>query len=128
MQEKWVDSEEGIRLYTEGGISENTFYRHAREGRIRKSLPQGRQRDALYNLEDIRKVIEFHRLKRKRLVEAIRTKKEEQGKTDWVQAGDLPYLLALDYEMFGIDEAVDLTITDRKSTRLNSSHVKISYA
>ncbi len=111
MQEKWVDSEEGIRLYTEGGISENTFYRHAREGRIRKSLPQGIQRDALYNLEDIRKVIEFHRLKRKRRVEAIRTKKEEQGKTDWVQAGDLPYLLALDYEMFGIDEAVDLTIT-----------------
>ena len=111
MQEELVNSEQGVKLYIEAGISGNTFYRHAREGRIRKYLPEGKQRDALYSAEDIRKVIEFHRLKRKGRVEAIKSKKEEQGKTDWVQTGDLPYLLALDYEMFGIDEAVDLTIT-----------------
>ena len=111
MKEELISSEQGIKLYTEAGISENTFFRHAREGKIRKFLPEGRQRDALYNAADIRNVVEFHRLKRKGRVEAIRSKKEEQGKTDWVQAGDLPYLLALDYEMFGIDEAVDLTIT-----------------
>lgn len=110
-EEEFINSEQGVKLYAEAGISENTFFRHAREGRIRKILLEGRQRDALYSAEDIRKVVEFQRLKKKDRVEAIRNKNEEQGKTDWVQAGDLPYLLALDYEMFGIDEAVDLTIT-----------------
>src|SRR6266700_7870654 len=106
-----ITSEQGIKLYAEVGLSENTFYRNAREGKIRKLVPKGKTRDALYNAEDIQNIVEFHRLKRRGRVEAIRSKKEEQAKTDWVQAGDLPYLLALDYEMFGIDEAVDLTIT-----------------
>lgn len=109
--EELLTSEQGVRLYEEAGISENTFYRHAREGRIKKFLPEGRQRDALYSAEDIRKIVEFLRLKRKGRVEAIRSKREELARTDWVKAGDLPFLLALDYEMFGIDEAVDLTIT-----------------
>jgi hypothetical protein len=111
MEEEMMTSEQGIKLYAEVGLSENTFYRNAREGKIKKTLPEGRQRDALYRAEDIRNIVEFYRRKRKDRVQAIRTKKEERGKTDWVQAGDLPYLLALDYEMFGIDEAVDLSIT-----------------
>lgn len=110
-EEELINSEQGVKLYAEAGISENTFFRHAREGKVRKFLAEGKQRDALYSAEDVRKIVEFHRLKRKGRVEAIQNKKEEQGKTDWVQASDLPYLLALDYEMFGIDEAVDLTIT-----------------
>lgn len=111
INEELVDSKQAVKLYEEAGITGNTFYRHAREGKIRKFLPEGRQRDAYYSLEDIRKIVEFQRLKRKNRVETIRNKKEAQGRTDWVQAGDLPSLLALDYEMFGIDEAVDLTIT-----------------
>lgn len=110
-EEELITSEQGIKLYAEVGISENTFFRHAREGRIRKYLPEGKQRDALYSAEDVRKITEFQRRKRKSRVEAIRSTKGAPGKTDWVQSGDLPYLLALDYEMFGIDEAVDLTIT-----------------
>lgn len=111
MKEEMMTSEQGIRLYEEVGLSENTFYRNAREGRIRKILPAERQRGALYSAEDIRKIVEFYRLKRKSRVEVIRNKKEEEGKTDWVQASDLPYLLALDYEMFGIEETVDISIT-----------------
>lgn len=110
-KEELITSEQGVKLYAEAGLSENTFFRHAREGKIRKFLAEGKQRDALYSAEDIYKVTEFHRLKRKNRVEAIRSKKNAQANTDWVQAGDLPYLLALDYEVFGIDEAVDLTIT-----------------
>jgi hypothetical protein len=110
-KEETMTPAQGIELYAEVGLSENTFYRNVREGKIRKFLPRGRQRDALYSAEDIQNIVEFYRRKRRGRVEAIRAKKEEQGQTDWVQAGDLPYLLALDYEVFGIDEAVDLSIT-----------------
>jgi hypothetical protein len=100
MEEEMMTSEQGIKLYAEVGLSENTFYRNAREGKIKKTLPEGRQRDALYRAEDIRTIVEFYRRKRKDRVQAIRTKKEERGKTDWVQAGDLPYLLALDLNVY----------------------------
>ncbi|SRR5579871_175679 len=111
MKEALLTSGQGIKLYAEVGLTENTFYRNVREGKIRKFLPEGRQRDALYNAEDIRSIVDLYRQKRQSRVEAIQTTQEEHGKTDWVQAGDLPYLLALDYEMFGIDEAVDISIT-----------------
>lgn len=111
MKDEMMTSEQGLKLYAEVGLTENTFYRNAREGKIRKYLPEGRQRDALYSAEDIRRIVEFYRKKRKGRIEAIRTKKDEQAVTDWVQAGDLPYLLALDYQVFGVDEAVDLSIT-----------------
>jgi tetratricopeptide (TPR) repeat protein len=104
MREEMVTSEQGIMLYAEVGLSENTFYRNVREGKIRKYLPEGRQRDALYNAEDIRTIVEFYRRKRKGRVEAIRTLKEGPGKTDWVQSGNLPYLVAHDYDVFGMLE------------------------
>ena len=106
-----MTAEQGINLYAEVGLSENTFYRNAREGKIRKFLPEERQRGALYSAEDIRNIVELQRMRRRSRVEAIKSKKEAQGKTDWVQASDLPYLLALDYEMYGIEETVDLSIT-----------------
>lgn len=37
--------------------------------------------------------------------------KDTSGETDWVKLSDLPYTLALDYEMYGIEESVDLSIT-----------------
>src|SRR5437588_7751693 len=100
MKEEMITSEQGVKLYTEAGLSENTFYRNAREGKIRKILPKERQRGALYSADDTRAIVELQRMKRKSRVEAIRNERKEQGKTDWVQANDLPYLLALDYEMF----------------------------
>lgn len=111
MKEEMLTAAQGIKLYAEVELSENTFYRNVREGKIRKTLSEGKQRDALYNAEDIRNIVEFYRQKRKGRLQVIQTTKEEQGKTDWVQAADLPYLLALDYQVFGIEEAVDLSIT-----------------
>jgi len=109
--EDMITAEQGIKLYAEVGLSANTFYRNAREGKIRKSLPKGRQRDALYYAEDIRNITELYRKKRKSRLELRRNQKEEHGVTDWAKSGDLPYLLTLDYEMFGIEETVDLSIT-----------------
>ena len=37
-EEELINSEQGIKLYQEVDLSENTFYRHAREGKIRKTL------------------------------------------------------------------------------------------
>jgi len=106
-----ISSDQGIKLYTEAGISGNTFFRHVREGKIRKTLLKGKERGALYNAEDTRKLVELHRLKRRDRVKAIQARKDKQGKTDWVHADDLSHLLALDHQVFGIDEAVDLFIT-----------------
>jgi hypothetical protein len=74
---------EGINLYQEIGLSENTFYRHAREGIIRKSLPDDKsERGALYNLGDIEKRVEYERIKRSKRIRALRKTNEIDGKTD----------------------------------------------
>ncbi len=111
MAEEMIPSEQGIALYASVELSENTFYRHAREGKIKKSLPSERQRGALYNRNDIEKIIEYEKTKRKKRLEAIRTTKEEESRTDWFTEADLPYLLVLDYEMYGISESLDLSIS-----------------
>ncbi len=111
MKERWVTAEEGVKLYEDAGLSSNTFYRHAREKRIRKSLPDKRERGALYNLGDIEKLTYYPKLKSKNRIEAIQKIGEEESKTDWFAEADLPYLLALDYEMYGIEESLDLSIS-----------------
>lgn len=111
MLEEMISAEEGINLYTEVGLSENTFYRHAREGKIRKSLPTDRQRGAFYNRDDVQKIVEYQKLRNTKRLQAIRSVDEEEGKTDWFKDIDLPYLLTLDYEMYGIEESLDLSIS-----------------
>jgi len=109
--EDMISTEEGIKIYTEAGLSENTFYRHAREKKIRKTLPADRERGALYSKEDIKKLTDFHKARSKKRVEDIRTVKEDLVKTDWFNEKDLPHLLVLDYEMYGIEESLDLSIS-----------------
>lgn len=111
MSKEMIASEEGIKLYTEVGLSENTFYRHAREGKIRKSLPGERERGALYNRSDVEKIVEYQKIKRAKQLKAVRATNEEASKTDWFTDIDLPYLLALDYQMYGIEESLDLSIS-----------------
>ncbi len=106
-----ISAEEGIQLYTEAGLSENTFYRHAREKKIRKILPDDRERGALYSKEDIKKIIEYQKVKSRKRLEAIQAAKEDESKTDWFNENDLPYLLVLDYQMYGISESLDLSIS-----------------
>jgi len=111
MFEELITSEEGITLYAEVGLSQNSFYRHAREGKIRKSLPSERQRGALYNKQDVERIVEYQRAKNKKRLAAVRTLDEQEGKTDWFTESDLPRLLTLDYEMYGIEESLDLSIS-----------------
>lgn len=48
------------------------------------------------------------------LLEKMLAKETEQfGATDWIQQSDLPYVLALDYEMYGIADVVDMAITGK---------------
>ena len=110
---EWIESEQGVEMYKKVGLTENTFFRNVREGKISKKIEGNQKRGAQYNLEDIKKITQSRALKNKMRAEAIKDidKREENGITDWVQNGDLPYLLALDYEMYGIEEAVDLSIT-----------------
>lgn len=111
MKDEMISAEQGVKLYAEVGLSENTFYRHAREGKIHKTIDEDRQRGAMYSLSDIRKVTDIERTKRNKRVDIVRSVVEKQGKTDWVTASDLPRLLVLDYDMYGIEESVDLSIT-----------------
>src|SRR6266436_344533 len=111
MSEEMIAAEEAIKLYAEVELSENTFYRHVREHKIRKSLPGKRQRGALYNRDDIIKVLEYEKAKKSKRLKAIRTAKEEESKTDWFRDIDLPYLLALDFEEYGIQESLDISIS-----------------
>ncbi|HLG65811.1 MAG TPA: hypothetical protein VKY19_28075 [Ktedonosporobacter sp.] len=107
---EWILSSEGVKIYQEAGLSENTFYRHARENKIRKIPSEERERGALYNFYDIKRLTDYQKLKRKKRLVATQSS-DEEGRTDWFNEHDLPYLLALDYETYGIEESLDLSIS-----------------
>ncbi len=96
MSENMIGSDEAIKLYVEAGLSSNTFFRHAREGKIRKNLPELRERGALYNEGDIRKLIG------KRLNAQERALREERERTEvaWQELSDLPAILKLDIQVY----------------------------
>jgi hypothetical protein len=95
MKDEMVTSEEGVRLYEEAGLSENTFYRHAREGKIQKSLPENQERNALYSNTDIQANIEKH-YKRKGITPPPTKRTIPDIILDWVKPEDVPSGLALD--------------------------------
>jgi hypothetical protein len=104
---EFITAPEAIKLFIDAGLSESTFYRKVREGDIQKELPAGRQRGALYLRSTIENIVQ------REGATSAETKKREThiGATDWVQSSDLPYLLALDYEMYGPENVVDISIT-----------------
>lgn len=104
---EFLTAPEAIKLFIDAGLSESTFYRKVREGEIKKELPAGRQRGALYLRSTIEDIVQ------REGATSTETKNREThiGATDWVQLSDLPYLLALDYEMYGPENVVDISIT-----------------
>ncbi len=106
---EWIESDEAVKLYNEIGYTEQTFFRHVREQKIRKQLKEDQARGARYNLKDIEKMISDRKAKNKRRI--AQTRQETSAETDWVKETDLPYLLALDVELYGAEEAVDFSIT-----------------
>ena len=100
MSKNMIESEEAIKLYVEAGLSANSFYRHAREGKIRKTLPELRERGALYNESDIKGIIgkklgtsgsgKTHREERKQVATEV----------TWQKISDLPAILKLDLQVY----------------------------
>lgn len=101
-----LTSVEAIALFEKAGLSEATFYRKVRDEKvIDKILPKGRTRGARYPKEQVEKVIQIEG-------NLPPEKKEEPAaETDWIQTNDLPYILAYDLEMYGIENTVDISIT-----------------
>jgi predicted DNA-binding transcriptional regulator AlpA len=100
---------EAIARLEAAGLSESTFYRYVREGIITKELPKGRQRGALYPRDQVNEVLARHRGGSEQLHRATQDE-AHPGLTDWVQSSDLPYLLALDYELYGPENVVEISI------------------
>ena len=101
---------EAIERMAQVGLSESTFYRWVREGIISKELPKGRQRGALYPQDEVEAQIR----RETGGAGSSRTNEPEErreGMTDWITAADLPYVLALDYELYGPGGYVDISIT-----------------
>jgi hypothetical protein len=102
-----ITSREAVKLFVDANLSEATFRRRVREKVIKPELEEGRERGALYPRDQVLAAISRSRGKK-----VLRQKAQgSSGATDWVQASDLPYLLALDYEMYGIENTVDISIT-----------------
>lgn len=98
---------EAVKLFMDAGLSETTFRRKVAEKDIKKTLPEGRVRGALYSMEDIHRVIRELRKEKPQ----SNNLEETGGETDWIQEKDLPYILAYDIERYGIENTVDTSIT-----------------
>ena len=108
MSTNMIESEEAIRLYVEAGFSANTFYRHARDGKIRKTLPEIRERGALYNESDIKRIIG----KKTGIGERGKVDREERKEiateVAWQKTSDLPAILKLDLLAYKDDLVGDI--------------------
>lgn len=96
-------------------VSTSTFKSYVDSGQIRKITPPGK-RQGKYLKEDVDRMAQAKKQFATTHLERqpIKKKSEEveiESETDWVKADDLPYLLTLDYEMYGIEETVDISIT-----------------
>jgi hypothetical protein len=108
-QQEWLEHKEAVALFMQRtGLSERTFHRRAKKY-IRQKFPEGKSKGALYLRSDIEQLGTSKPRRRKQ--------KEKQPSatvaTDWTREEDLPYVLALDFEMYGPEGTVDPKITYR---------------
>lgn len=96
---------EAVKVFIDAGQSESTLRRRVNAGIIQGILPEGRKRGKRYPKDQV-----FAAAKHESKSSEITS--EPVGITDWVQESDLPYLLALDYQMYGIENTVDISITN----------------
>lgn len=110
--EKLITSSEARRRLN--NMSSSTFKIYVDSGRIRKVTPPGKAQGK-YIEEDVNKLAQELKpfMQEEKAVNKRRNSKTRhaEGETDWVQSSDLPYLLALDYEMYGPEITVDISIT-----------------
>ena len=98
MEENLLTSEQAIKLYEETGLSDGTFFRHVREKKIRKVLPDDRQRGAMYDAADVRANIKQYQQKKRG-----RKGDVENTQIDWSGALDAAAGLRLSQQLYGPD-------------------------
>jgi hypothetical protein len=99
-----------------GGISAETLKRYVEAGKIRKETPPTNKVKGYYNRFDVDKLVRelqpfAHIEKSAKSTEKSPIVLSSEGETDWIQPRDLPYVLALDLEVYGIEDTVDISIT-----------------
>lgn len=102
---KFMTAQEAVRAFINAGLSESTFRRWVRKGVITKQMPEGRQRGALYLRSEVLQAVAQEK------ASPVREEIIDEGETDWVCSHDLPYLQALDYELYGPENTVPISIT-----------------
>ena len=106
--EEYYTSAEAVARFIEEGLSETTFRRRVKEGAVKGELPEGRVRGAFYPKVQVEEAIKQSRKKAE--IESV-AKEESKSQTDWARSSDLPYILAYEYELYGPENAVDISIT-----------------
>lgn len=99
---------EAVKAFVDAGLSESTLRRRVNEGVIEAILPEGRQRGRLYLKAQVLAALPS-KVKKTIVEDAI--KEMRAGQTDWAKSSDLPYMLAYDYELYGPENTVDVSIT-----------------
>jgi len=99
-------------------IPKSTFEKLVRDKKIPKETPFGRKHgfypkqfiDLLAS--HLKGQISYNEVL-SLLVKMMPKETEPLSATDWIQPSDLPYVLALDYEMYGMSDVVDMNITGK---------------
>ncbi len=104
------------QLMKRANISMSTFYRLAAKAHIEKHLAHGQQRGASYNKIQVDELIEGSTsrkgVNRKQTQRVTSVKpQQEHATTDWIRSEDLPYIFALDYELYGEANTVSPLVT-----------------
>jgi hypothetical protein len=113
-----ITSSEARKLL--GDMAPSSFKVLVDSKRVRKVVPPGRTQGK-YLREDVEKLaaelLPFMEEKAPKHPDQPKTNwrdnASKKGATDWAKASDLPYMLAYDYEMYGVENTVDISITHK---------------
>ncbi|MBV9688924.1 MAG: hypothetical protein JO202_04350 [Ktedonobacteraceae bacterium] len=96
-----------------GRISAEKLKRLVNTGKIEKMTPPTNKKKGYYNKLDVDKLAKAEQPFTQNEQEATKEEvnKKTPGKTDWASSSDLPYMLAYDYELYGPENTVDISIT-----------------
>lgn len=104
-----------------GDMSPSSFKNLVDSGKIRKVTPPGKsqgkylEEDVLKMAGELEPFIRANQADKeaRRQQGSYKDNPSHRAATDWAQASDLPYMLAYDYEMYGVDNTVDISITHK---------------
>lgn len=122
LQDRKKDNMEELLTFSEatetlGDIASSSFKALVDSGRIRKIVPPGKTQgkyiaEDVYKIAQERKIYQNAERSRKPSTKhSYQDNKSHKGTTDWATDSDLPYMLAYDLEMYGLENTVDIKIT-----------------